>query len=263
MSFLEALVLGIIQGLTEFLPVSSSGHLEIGKFLFGIRSSGSFYFSVALHGATVLSTLFVFRKDILLLVKDLLMFKYNEGTRFVLLILVSTIPVLIVGLLFKDEVETLFTGNILFVGIMLMITALILFLTGYRKREGRAINFTDSVIIGLAQALAVLPGLSRSGATIGTGLILGNRKDEIARFSFLMVIIPVIGANILGLAGLENNGESGSIPLIITGFFAAFITGIFACKWMVALVKKSKLVWFAVYCLIVGLILLIASQVTI
>jgi undecaprenyl-diphosphatase len=255
MNFLQALILGIIQGLTEFLPVSSSGHLEIGKVLLGVEVTESLAFSVAVHGATVLSTIVVFRKDIISLIVGVLKFKWNQETRFTMMIMLSLIPVVIVGLFFKEEVESLFNGNLLLVGSMLLITALLLALPYLIKhRQERSIGFLDALIIGIAQAFAVIPGISRSGATIATGLMLGNRRPEVARFSFLMVLIPIIGANFLDLIkGDFSSGAGVGIPAIIVGSIAAFVFGFIACRWMISLINRGKLIWFAVYCAIVGL----------
>jgi undecaprenyl-diphosphatase len=254
MNWTEAIILGLIQGFTEFLPVSSSGHLEIVKHLFGLDPEASFFFTVAVHGATVLSTIFVFWKEILSLLGGTLKFKMNEETTYVLKIFLSMIPVGIVGVLLKDPVERLFNGNMIFIGSMLLVTAGMLALAHFVRKGTRSIGFSDAFIIGIAQAIAVIPGISRSGATISTGLVAGNSKDEIARFSFLMVLIPVIGANIMEiLSGNINNGSTSAIVIII-GFLAAFISGYFACRWMIALVKKSKLIWFAIYCTVVGVI---------
>ena len=258
MNLFEAIILGIVQGLTEFLPVSSSGHLEIGKYLFGIDAELSFSFSVAVHGATVLSTIAVFRDDLKSIIRGLFRFKKNEETVYVIKLLVSAVPVAVAGLLFEEELESFFNGNIVFVGSMLLITAALLIISGFMKNRQRDITYLDAVIIGLAQVLAILPGISRSGATISTGLMLGNKKEDLARFSFLMVLIPIIGANMLDLykGGFSADASVGG-PAIITGFLAAFITGYVACKWMVNLVKKGKLYWFGIYCLILGLLAII------
>lgn len=255
MDWLEALILGIVQGLTEFLPVSSSGHLELGKVILGVEAERSLIFTVVVHGATVLSTIFVFHKDLWILLKGLFAFKWNDETKYISRILISMIPVVIVGLLFAEEIESFFTGNVVFVGSMLIITALLLTFTYFKKTNLRKISFIDSFIIGIAQAAAVLPGISRSGATISTGLMLGNKRELIAKFSFLMVLIPIIGANVKDLFTGEMAGESsiGAVPLLI-GFFAAFISGLLACKWMIGIVKKGKLIYFAIYCFIIGLI---------
>ncbi|MBA4322280.1 MAG: UDP-diphosphatase [Odoribacter sp.] len=254
MNWFEALILGLIQGLTEFLPVSSSGHLEIAKSLFGIDPAESFYFTVAVHGATVLGTIAVFRKEIFALVKGLFGFRMNEETSYILKIIISMIPVGLTGFFLKDWVEGFFNGNVFFIGMMLLVTSVLLAIGHFVKRKEREITWLDSFIIGVAQAVAVIPGISRSGATIATGLMLGNRKDKIAKFSFLMVLIPVIGANFIEL--FTNNTTSdgvGSIA-VVTGFLAAFVSGYFACKWMIDLVRKSKMIWFAIYCAIAGLL---------
>ncbi len=255
MDFIEAIVLGIIQGLTEFLPVSSSGHLEISKYLFGIDADTSFSFSVAVHGATVLSTLVVFWSEIIILIRGTLEFRYNEETRYVFKIIISLVPVMIVGVFFKDLVESYFDGNIVFVGLMLLVTAGFLIISGLIKGSNRSLTFFDAFIIGIAQAFAVLPGISRSGATISTGLILGNNRNELAKFSFLMVLIPVLGANLLELIGGDfNNENSVGAGIIIAGFISAFITGYIACRWMINIVRKGKLFWFGIYCIVIGII---------
>ncbi len=251
-------MLGVLQGLTEFLPVSSSGHLELGKYFLGIEGQNSLTFTVAVHGATVLSILVVFWKDILFLVKELLKFEYNDGTKFILKIMISMIPVLILGLFFREQVETLFTGRAKLVGAMLLVTALLLIVAQYSTQTRYTISYGNAFVMGIAQALAVIPGISRSGATIATGLMLGNQKEEVAKFSFLMVILPIIGANVLDLMGSNHtNGEGiGTLPVLI-GFFSAFIVGLLACKWMITLVKRGKLIYFAVYCILIGLVALI------
>lgn len=254
MNWIEALLLGILQGLTEFLPVSSSGHLELGKAFLGIDAENSLLFTVIVHGATVLSTIMVFREDILRLILGALKFQWNEETKMVSLLLWSMLPVLIVGIFFKDEVEALFTGRIHFVGAMLLLTALMLFAGSISPDRQKKIGFISALIIGFAQAVAVIPGISRSGSTIATGMMLGIDRSRLARFSFLMVLLPIIGANILdikdSIGGPELSGEL--FPLII-GFLAAFITGLLACKWMIQLVQKGKLYYFALYCLLLGL----------
>ncbi len=257
MTNLEALILGLVQGLTEFLPVSSSGHLEIGKFLFG-NLQDSLNFTVAVHGATVLSIIVVFRKDIVNLLRGFFALKKNEETIYDLKILLSAVPVGILGLLFKDDIESLFSGKVHFVGAMLILTGVLLFTTILVPAGRRKISWLDSFIIGIAQAFAVLPGISRSGATIVTGILLGDDRTEATRFSFLMVLLPVIGANVMEIfsGDFSNQNPVGNIPLII-GFLTAFISGLFACKWMISLVKKGKLFYFAIYCLAVGVITLI------
>jgi undecaprenyl-diphosphatase len=254
MNWFEAMILGLIQGFTEFLPVSSSGHLEIVKSLFGINPDESFYFTIAVHGATVLSTIAVFWKEIVQLFSGAFKFKMNDEATYIIKIIISMIPVGIAGVLLKDPIENLFNGNIVFVGLMLLITATLLALAHFIRKRERSIGYWDALIIGMAQAIAVIPGISRSGATISTGLIIGNKKDEIAKFSFLMVIIPVIGANLLeilsGEAGMGNTGAG----IIIIGFITAFISGYLACHWMIGLVRKSKLIWFSIYCAAAGLL---------
>jgi len=256
MSNWEALILGLVQGLTEFLPVSSSGHLEIGKYLFG-NMQDSLNFTVAVHGATVLSIIVVFWKDIKKLLVGLFAFKKNEETIYSLKLLFSALPVGILGVLYKDQIEMLFSGRIHLVGAMLMITTVLLFSVSFVTEGRRKISWLDSLIIGIAQAVAVMPGISRSGATIVTGLLLGDDRREATRFSFLMVLIPVIGANFMEIysGDFSNQNPVGFIPLLI-GFLAAFISGLFACKWMLTLVKKGKLFYFAIYCLLVSLITL-------
>lgn len=254
MTWFEAIVLGFIQGLTEFLPVSSSGHLEIAKSLFGVDHETSFYFTVAVHGATVLSTIVVFWKEIITLAKGTLEFRYNDETSYVLKIIVSMIPVGIAGILLKEPIENMFNGNMVFVGFMLIITSLLLAGAHFMRKGSRTINYLDALIIGIAQAFAVIPGISRSGATIATGLLIGNNKDEMARFSFLMVLIPVIGANLLEIFTGEIQAGGAGIGMITIGFVTAFISGYLACSWMIALVRRSKLVWFSIYCVIIGLL---------
>lgn len=263
MEWFEALLLGLVQGLTEFLPVSSSGHLIIGKELLGIEVNpgAETTFEVLVHAATVLSTLVVFRKDIIKLLIGTFQFKYNEETQYVLKIGISMIPILIIGLFFKDKVEALFGQGIALVGSMLLVTALLLTLSHFKKSGNRPITYLDAFIIGLAQSIAVLPGLSRSGTTISTGLLLGNRREDIAKFSFLMVLIPILGEAFLELIKGEFTPAASGISTLslIVGFLGAFISGLFACKVMIAMVKRSKLIYFAIYCLIVGVIALIFS----
>lgn len=247
-------MLGIIQGFTEFLPISSSGHIELGKALLGVSGEGSFIFTVVVHGATVLSTIVVFYKDILQLTKDFFRFEWNSSTKYVMMILLSMIPACFVGLLFKNEIESMFTGNVLLVGSMLLVTSLVLFITYYAPKKENPISFKDAIIIGIVQAIAITPGISRSGSTIATGIMLGIKKEDVAKFSFLMVLLPIIGANLKDfMDGGITDSTIGIGPLAV-GFIAAFISGIFACRWMIDLVKKSKLTGFALYCLVVGLV---------
>jgi undecaprenyl-diphosphatase len=252
MNWFEAMVLGLIQGLTEFLPVSSSGHLELGKYLFNINSDSNFYFSVAVHGATVISTIAVLWKEIVELLKGLFKFRMNEETKYLIKIFISMIPVGIAGIFLTDIIDKYFSGNMLSLGIQFIITAAILLLPSFIKPKERPIGYFDAFIIGIAQAIAVLPAISRSGATIATGMIIGNKKSDIAKFSFLMVLIPVIGANLLEMKSGAFSAGGTSVSVILTGFIAAFISGYFACKWMINLVKKGNLLWFAVYCVLIG-----------
>jgi undecaprenyl-diphosphatase len=256
MSYFQAIILGIIQGLTEFLPVSSSGHVELGSVLFRAATSENLLFITVIHGATSLSTIVVYRKDIGIIIKDLFKFSLNDSTLFTLKILLSTIPVLILGVFFKDQVENLFGGRIGLVGTMLMITSLLLLFANYAKNLKKDISFPKAFIIGIAQAFAVVPGISRSGATISTSLLMGVDKEKATRFSFLMVLIPIIGAMLLDIIDMIQEPELShgiSIPVLLIGFLAAFITGIVACRWMIAIVKKGKLLYFAIYCFIIGL----------
>ncbi len=253
MTFIEAIVLGLIQGLTEFMPVSSSGHLELAKHLFGMDSVNNFYFSVTVHGATVLSTIIVLWKEISDLLKGLFKFKLNDETRYVLKIIVSMIPVGISGLFMQAIAARFFTGNMISLGIEFLISALLLGLTLIIRPKERSMTYLDSFAIGIAQAIAILPGISRSGATIATGMMLGNKKSEIAKFSFLMVLVPVVGAIIIDIITGDFSKEKTSFFIIATGFVVAFISGYLACKWMINLVRKGSLVWFAVYCILIGI----------
>ncbi len=262
MSWFEALVLGVIQGLTEFLPVSSSGHLIIGSALFGLKGEENLTFAIVVHAATVLSTIVVLWAEVSKLFKGFFSFKWNKETQFVFKILLSMVPVAIVGLFFKDYVEGLFGDGLLLVGCMLLVTAVLLTFSYYAKpRLKEDISYKDAFIIGVAQCLAVLPGLSRSGSTIATGLLLGNKKELVAKFSFLMVIIPILGESVLDLlkGGFSAEISGISTASLITGFMAAFISGTLACKWMIQLVSKGKLIYFAYYCVFVGLGVIIYS----
>lgn len=255
MDVIDAVILGVIQGLTEFLPVSSSGHLELGKAILGDTSvpEESLLFTVVLHFATALSTIVVFRKDILEITGGLLSFKWNEETRFSLKIIVSMIPAVLVGLLFEEQLEALFGGNILFVGFMLLITALLLWLADKAKNTGKKVSYSNAFVIGVSQAIAMLPGISRSGATISTSVLLGNDKTKAARFSFLMVVPLIFGKITKDILSGELMESNADFSILAVGFVAAFLAGLVACTWMIALVKKSKLSWFAVYCFVVGL----------
>jgi undecaprenyl-diphosphatase len=256
MTEVQALLLGLLQGLTEFLPVSSSGHLELANHLLHTRTGENLTFTLTVHAATVLSTIVVFRNDILNLLTGGLRFKMNGETQYLFKLLLSAIPVAIVGLFFRKEVEGMFTGNILLVGICLLVTSLLLTLAHFKKgKREKEISWLHSFIIGIAQACAVLPGLSRSGSTIAAGLLLGNDRKESARFSFLMALLPVLGVFLLDfLSGdFTNEINTGLVPLMI-GFLAAFFFGLLACRWMMTIVSKGNLIYFALYCLIIGLI---------
>jgi len=259
MTWFEAMILGLVQGLTEFLPVSSSGHLEIGKVLLDVELKENLTFTVLVHFATVLSTIAVFFKDIKRLLSGLFAFRWNEETKYVAKILFSMIPVLLVGILFREDVESLFSGNLVLVGSALLVTAALLISTQLVKPGTRKIPFLDALIMGVAQAIATIPGISRSGATISTGLLLKNGRSEVARFSFLMVLIPIIGAALLDILSMSANPASGGIPVgsYVIGFLAAFLSGYLACTWMINLVKKGNLYWFAIYCAVVGIIAII------
>ena len=271
MEWFEAVLLGLIQGLTEFLPVSSSGHLEIGKVLLGVEATDDLLFTTMVHAATVLSTIVVFRKQIWDLLKGFFcglkglrvekgVLVCNEQTDYLLKMVVSMIPVFVVGVFFKDQVESLF-GSITVVGVALVMTALLLFFSDYASRPGHksifpentyrnGISYWQAFAVGLGQAFAVIPGLSRSGTTISTGLICGVKREVMAQFSFLMVLVPILGETFLELVGGEFGTSSvGAIPLVL-GFVSAFVSGLFACKVMIALVKRARLSWFALYCLL-------------
>lgn len=256
MDTIDAILLGIIQGLTEFLPVSSSGHLELGKAILGDNSlpKESLLFTVVLHFATALSTIVVFRKDILSLVKGIFKFQWNEDLQFAAKIGVSMIPAVIVGLFFEKQLEALFGGSILLVGCMLIVTAVLLFLADKAKDTQKKVSFSNAFIIGISQAMAMLPGISRSGATISTSVLLGNDKTKAARFSFLMVVPLIFGKIAKDILGGELTYDSANFTTLGIGFVAAFVAGLFSCTWMISLVKKSKLSYFALYCVIVGVI---------
>ena len=272
MDWIQALIMGIVQGLAEYLPISSSGHLEICHQLLGLDTSGaeSLQFDVVLHVATVLSTIVVLWHEFAGLCKSFFTWKRDENFYTVWKILLSCVPVLIVGVFLKDTVENAFGGNLLVVGTCLCVTAMLLAFAYFTRTRpiwvanahktsasaGRDISWFDAFVIGCAQAIAVLPGLSRSGSTIATGILLGDKRDKLASFSFLMVIIPILGAACLdilkALGGDHELGNVGFLPCLV-GFLASFIVGCLACKWMIAIVKRGGLIWFAVYCLIVGL----------
>jgi undecaprenyl-diphosphatase len=265
MDAVDAAILGVVQGLTEFLPVSSSGHLELGKAILGDDSvpEESLMFTVVLHFATALSTIVVFRKDIFELLRGLFSFKWNQETKFALKIVLSMVPAGFVGLIFEEELEALFDGNVLLVGFMLVLTGLLLFLAGRAKNTGKAVSWRDAFIIGISQAIAILPGVSRSGATISTSVLLGNDRTKAARFSFLMVVPLILGKIAKDfISGDLNVESSSSIPLII-GFIAAFITGLIACTWMISLVKKAKLHYFSYYCFAVGVVAIVFGSLVV
>lgn len=275
MDWIQALLLGLVQGLTEFLPVSSSGHLMIVKELLGVDGDGFLDFTVTVHLATVLSTIIVFWKPICKLLAGFFRFKYNDETDYVFKIIVSMVPVAVVGLLFKEQVEALFVDNLFTVAVCLIVTAILLYLSDVsgraasRKAASEAsvsaarngISYWQAAVVGLSQAVAVAPGLSRSGTTIATGLLCGVKRDVMAQFSFLMVLVPIIGEQFLdilkGFTGEAVLGGGLSPLCLVVGFLAAFLSGLFACKVMIAIVRKAKLTWFALYCLVVSLLLLV------
>lgn len=266
MTWLEALLLGIIQGLTEFLPVSSSGHIELGKAILGVQPKDPLLFSIVVHGATALSTIVIFWKVIWGLIIGLFKFQWNEETQFVAKIVLSMIPVGVVGVLFEDLIEAFFDGQILLVGLMLLLTGGLLYLTLKAKEKTGEVTFMNSIVIGIAQTIAILPGISRSGATISTALLLGVNRENAARFSFLMVLPPIMGALLIkskkyfdaingDVAGIDDGAMTDlSTTILIVGFIAAFLSGLAACQWMIKIVKKGKLNYFAIYCFIVGAI---------
>ena len=266
MNWLEALILGVVQGLTEFLPVSSSGHLEIGQALLGTSGEENLTFAIIVHAATVLSTLVILWHEVAQLFKGTFTtLHWNQEKDYVAKILVSMIPVFIVGMFFKDQVESFFGNGLLLVGICLLITAVLLALSEWlqKKRQGAGheVTYKDAIIIGLAQACAVLPGLSRSGTTIATGLLCGVKKESVAQFSFLMVLIPILGEAFLDLLKLLQGELTSDLDILpaIVGFVAAFVTGCFACRFMIEIVRRQRLVWFALYCAIVGSTAIIAT----
>lgn len=259
------MILGLVQGFTEYLPVSSSGHLTIGQELLGVTSDDNLIFDVAVHVATVLATLVILWKEVVWLIAGVLKFKYNDEMKYAINILVSMIPVGIVGVCFKDTIEEIFGSGLLIVGICLLITAsLLAFSYYYKPKQKGSIGMKDAFIIGLAQAAAVMPGLSRSGSTIATGLLLGNDKAKLAQFSFLMVIPPIMGEALLDVMKAMKHGTEAvmgdiSLSAMAVGFVAAFISGCAACQWMVNIVKKGKLIYFAYYCVVVGLVAIVSS----
>ena len=264
MTLIEAIILGIIQGLTEFLPVSSSGHIELGTVLLGVQSEDNLLFSVVVHGATALSTMVVFRQDIADIFAGLFTPTWNESKDYAAKILLSMVPVLVVGLLFKDQVESFFGGNVLLVGLMLLLTGTLLALTYYAKDRVGAVTYPKALIIGVAQAVAIMPGISRSGSTIATALLAGVEKSRAAKFSFLMVLGPIIGASLLELKDYLEAPAANSIGTVslVVGFLAAFVSGLLACQWMIAIVKRGKLIYFAIYCFIVGAVAIATAWYT-
>ena len=258
MGLIEAIILGIVQGLTEFLPVSSSGHIEIAKVLLGSSQEQSLLMTIVLHAATALSTIFVFLKDIKEIIRGLCQFTWNKEFQFSLKVILSMVPATLIGLFFENEIELLFSGEILLVGCMLLITGLLLFLADKAKNTNQNVNFFHALIIGVSQAIAILPGVSRSGATISTSVLLGIDREKAARFSFLMVVPLILGKMGKDIISGDILIESATLMPLITGFTAAFITGLFACKWMIQLVKKSKLKYFSFYCFLVGTVSIIS-----
>mgnify|MGYP006176570749 FL=1 len=262
MGVIEAVILGIVQGLTEFLPVSSSGHLEIAKELLSVsEQEQNLLMTIVLHAATALSTIIIFRKDITTIITGLFQFKWNEEAQFSVKIILSMIPAAIVGLFFEEEIESLFGGQIVLVGSMLLLTGLLLFLADKAKKTNKKVSILNSILIGIAQAIAILPGISRSGATICTSVLLGVDREKAARFSFLMVVPLILGKMAKDMLSGDLITESTTILPLIFGFIAAFITGLVACKWMIRLVKKSQLKYFAYYCFAVGIISIVAKLV--
>lgn len=269
MEWLDALILGIVQGLTEYLPVSSSGHLEIFKEILGINlpADESMQFDIIVHAATVCSTLVILWPMFSRLCASFFTFRRDKNFYYVCKLLVSCIPIAVVGFCFKEDVESFFTGGLTIVGICLCVTAFLLTFAHYSSRiihygKTRDITWADSFVIGCAQALAVLPGLSRSGTTIATGIILGDKRDQMAQFSFLMVIIPILGETMLSVRKMlevdpsASSVEAGPLALVV-GFVSAFVVGCCACKWMINIVKKGKLIWFALYCMVMGVVCLL------
>ncbi len=263
MSLIEAIVLGIVQGLTEFLPVSSSGHLELTKTILGDNSvpEESLMMTVVLHAATALSTIVIFRKDISELLRGLFQFKNNEQFQYSLKIVISMIPAAMVGVLLEDEIEQLFGGQILLVGLMLLVTGTLLFLADKAKNTRKIVSLPNALVIGIAQAIAILPGISRSGATISTSVLLGIDRQKAARFSFLMVVPLILGKMAKDIASGDLMESQTETSLLIVGFIAAFIAGLLACQWMIGLVRKSQLKYFSFYCYLVGLAAIIYTLV--
>ena len=261
MDYLDSLILGIIQGLTEFLPVSSSGHLELGKSILGDNSlpKESMIFTVVLHFATALSTIVVFRKDIIEIIKELLKFEWNSNTQFIFKIIISMLPAALIGVFFETELESLFSNNMALVGAMLIITGLLLLLADRAQNTSKNVSFKNAFTVGVAQAVAILPGISRSGATISTAVLLGIDKTKAARFSFLMVIPLIFGKIFKDIFSGELSYENAQITSLSIGFIAAFVSGLLACTWMIRLVKNNQLKYFAYYCSVVGIIAILST----
>lgn len=265
MSIIEAIILGLIQGLTEFLPVSSSGHIELGKAVLGTDlGANDVTFTLLVHGATVLSIMVVFYKEIWGLIKSLFSFSWNKDTQYIAKLAVSMIPVGVIGILFEEKIEALFSGNLVMVGGLLILTGFILFLTKLERLERKEVSFKDAAIIGLAQAFAILPGISRSGTTISTALALGVDKEKATQFSFLMVLAPILGATLLKFKDLVESPATTDTTLLpyLAGFVAAFISGLVACTWMLNIVKKGKITYFSFYCFIAGTIAIVFGLVS-
>jgi len=261
MDYFESILLGIVQGLTEFLPISSSGHIEISKVILGssFDKNEGLLFTIILHFATALSTMCFFRKDLIDVFKGLFTKNWNDSKKFSILILISMIPAVIIGLVYEDLINSLFNGNLILVGAMLYVTALLLFLSDFLKLKKNEITYKNSFIIGVAQAIAILPGVSRSGATIAISIIMGIDREKAARFSFIMVIPLIFGSMFKSMIDYDLTFENYNMINLILGFSSAFITGLFACKWMISLVKNSKLYYFSVYCCIVASIVIAYS----
>lgn len=263
MDVIDAIIIGIIQGLTEFLPVSSSGHIELAKEVLNAQVPGenNMVLTIVLHAATALSTIVIFRKDILQIIKGLVQFKWNDDFKFSLNIVISMIPAALIGVLFEDELDAFFTGQVMLVGFMLLITGVLLLLADKAKNTLKSVGIPEAIIVGIAQAIAMLPGISRSGATIGTSVLLGVDRSKAARFSFLMVVPLIMGKMAKDLLSGELNFNSSQTLALGSGFVAAFITGLLACTWMIKLVRNSQLKYFSYYCFAVGIIAIVYAAV--
>ncbi|QBA65115.1 undecaprenyl-diphosphate phosphatase [Muriicola soli] len=261
MDIIDAIILGIVQGLTEFLPVSSSGHLELGKAILGDDSipQDSLLFTVVLHFATALSTLVVFRADVWNILKGLFRFRWNEETVFSMKVILSMLPAALIGFLFEEQLERLFGENVVLVGFMLIVTALLLYLADRAKETQKQVSFLNAFVVGISQAIAILPGISRSGATISTSVLLGIDKNKATRFSFLMVVPLIFGKMAKDIFSGEIDFHSTQMASLTAGFLAAFFAGLLACIWMIKLVRQSKLEYFAIYCFLVGIIAIVVG----